>query len=128
MRWRGATVPRADPARWAGDRYRSGSQPLLHDHPGGLPADPAGGGVGIARCDLYPRHGRAGADPRAGRTDDPPGRQAAVQGHSDHLYRPAPGREAARDAVLFGRGLSFNRAPEDSRGRRAHVLARPGAG
>jgi FlaA1/EpsC-like NDP-sugar epimerase len=95
---------------------KGGRHPLFHDHPGGLPADPAGR-VGRGACvHLHARHGRSGADPPAGRADDPPGRQAAWTGHRDRLHRPAPGREAARDAVPRGRALPAHLALEDHEG------------
>jgi hypothetical protein len=56
-RQRGAPVPRADPARRAGDGDASGDHPLFHDHPGSLPTDPAGRGAGAGRRDLRARHG-----------------------------------------------------------------------
>ena len=63
-RQRRAAVPRADPQRRPGHGDRSGSDALLHDDPGGLPADPAGRRHRFAACGLHARHGRAGLDPR----------------------------------------------------------------
>src|SRR5690606_15564143 len=93
-------------------------------HPGSVPADHAVGRHRRARGGVYPRHGRARADPAARRADDPAGRQAARPRHRDRLHRPAPRREAARNPVPRRRTLPPDRASQDPAGRGAFGLAR----
>src|SRR5690606_37347575 len=123
-RQRGAGVPRTDPQRRAGDGDRSGSDPLLHDHSGGLPADHAVGGHRLPGGGLHPGHGRTGSDPAAGGADDPARRQAARTRYRDRLYRPAARREAARNAVPCRRALSADPASQDPAGGGAFGFAR----
>src|SRR5690606_22275986 len=78
---------------------------------------------------LCPGHGPAGGDPRAGRADDPPQRQAPGHRHRRDLYRPAPGREAARDPVRSLRALPAHPSPAHPPGAAAYRRPRthPGA-
>ena len=59
----------------AGDRHAPGDDALLHDDPRGGPAGDPGRRDRRGRRDVRARHGRAGADRRSGREDDPPLRQ-----------------------------------------------------
>ena len=75
-------------------RHGPGSQPLLHDHPEACQLILQA--AGVAWCDLHSGHGRAGADPRAGRTDDPFDRQAAVQDIRSSIPACARARSCTR--------------------------------
>ncbi len=73
--------------------------PVLHDDPGGRPADRAGRLAGPRRGDVRPRDGRAGEHLGAGAPDDPPVRPRAGGGHRHPRDRRPAGREAPRGAL-----------------------------
>ena len=92
-------LPPPDRPRWARDRDASGDDALLHDDPGGGPADRPGGRDRSLRRRLRARHGRAGQDRRPRAQHDPALREGAGPGHRGRFHRDSPRREAARGAV-----------------------------
>ena len=135
-RQRGAAVPRADRARRPGHGHAPGHHALLHDHPRGLPADPADQRPVASRRSVFTLDmGQPVAIRELARADDPPGRQASRHATSrsstpglrpgEKLHETLFHPEERYSADASPRACSARRAARGRPGRDAQAARAP---